>query len=1304
MELKIKTLARFTMPLFVAATLAACGSSDNTTPTPEGAVKAGDNEAVIYVMGDTVSRAASDMTLYVWNDAECKALDGDNIEGFATWDTGTSATASDDNGYYWVLPLVSQEADDCVHFIIRDGATQSPDLKLEFSKIADRQAFVSPDYSILDNPDDLPPVALEGIKGAFIDATTIALETVRGDSFELHYLLDGGFKLDETGGFASTSTQVIILTEKEMPAGVAKRYGNYKALDFTLPEGVALDTLLQGQLVVLAKDAEGKVISATGVQLAPVLDAVYATGDTGAQKETLGAVVNGTAATFKLWAPTAKNVALYLYDADLAQIGEAVAMTRKANGTWETAEVADVVGKYYRYEVQVYHAALDNVETLQVTDPYSLSLSVNSKFSQVVDLETQAKPEGWDAQTIPTVERPEQLVIYETHLRDLTSAPNDGGTDALDGKYTAITETDRASVKQLTSLAENGMNIVHLMNLFDIATVDEDPAKHVELSDTVAKLCGLNASAAVCSGDQSVTLRDLLDSFDPASSEAQALMNDLRAYDSFNWGYDPFHYTTPEGSYATDAKGTVRIEEYRTLIKTLHAMGYRVVMDVVYNHTNSAGTDDKSVLDKIVPGYYQRLNASGSVENSTCCSNTATENIMMGKLMTDSLVTWAKEYKIDGFRFDLMGHQPKQLMVDSLAAVKAVDPDTYFYGEGWNFGEVQDDALFVQSTQANMAGTEIGTFSDRLRDAVRGGSPFDSQDQLRQNQGFATAGIWNEMQTDTAASTVKLRQDGDLIRVGMAGNLANFVILDQAGDTKRGQDVNYNGQKAGYTADPQENISYVSKHDNQTLWDNNMYKVDAGVTSAERAQMQILALSTNMLGQGIPFFHMGSELLRSKSMQRDSYDSGDWYNTVNYDMSSNNWNVGLPREDKDGANWPLIKTIIADANAAPTSADIEWTDARFKELLKIRTSSPLFSLATEADVKARVDFQNTGKDSVAGVIVMSIDDGTGVTDLDPAVDAIVTVINATNELQIIPVAGTTGFALHGALVEGTASFADGKFTVPALTTAVFVKAQGASQGTGLAVDNSTKDLSSIPPFGDESPYLRGITTWDAVDAMTFEADGVYTSTMTLDAGTYEFKIAAAEWSTFEYSSSDALVLGTPLALNGGGNISLTLDVNSVVSFKFDASDKSAATLTVTAVELQTCALLADSADAGPITDELAVRGAHSDWGWDSAYALSYKGNSTYQVALSGVDLSGGFKLAANTDNWDPQVFAGTTTAASAMVLDVEYDAIARIGTSAISDPGNNTLTLGAGNYVMSFVVTEFTDAAKVGAISTCEIK
>ena len=214
--------------------------------------------------------------------------------------------------------------------------------------------------------------------------------------------------------------------------------------------------------------------------------------------------------------------------------------------------------------------------------------------------------------------------------------------------------------------------------------------------------------------------------------------------DGFNWGYDPLHYTTPEGSYATDPDGPARTRQFREMVKGINRAGLRVVMDVVYNHTPAAGQDPKSILDRIVPGYYQRLDpATGAVETSTCCSNTATEHLMMGKLLVDSVLTWATQYKVDGFRFDLMGHQPKALMVrlrrelDALTRKRdGVDGERIFlYGEGWNFGEVADNARFVQASQLNMAGTGIATFSDRLRDAVRGGGPFDADPGV---QGFAS--------------------------------------------------------------------------------------------------------------------------------------------------------------------------------------------------------------------------------------------------------------------------------------------------------------------------------------------------------------------------------------------------------------------------------------------------------------------------------------------------------------------------------------------------------------------------------------
>jgi hypothetical protein len=226
------------------------------------------------------------------------------------------------------------------------------------------------------------------------------------------------------------------------------------------------------------------------------------------------------------------------------------------------------------------------------------------------------------------------------------------------------------------------------------------------------------------------------------------------------------------------------------MVQSLNQTGLRVVMDVVYNHTNAAGQADKSVLDRIVPGYYHRLLDDGTVANSTCCANTATEHAMMEKLMVDSIVTWARDYKVDGFRFDLMGHHSKANMLAVRAALDeltlaedGVDGSKiYVYGEGWNFGEVANNARFVQATQLEMDGTGIGTFNDRLRDAVRGGGPFDG-DQ-RQNQGFGS-GLYtdpNEFQSMSPADQkARLLLLQDQIKAGLTGNLKDFEFVDWTG-------------------------------------------------------------------------------------------------------------------------------------------------------------------------------------------------------------------------------------------------------------------------------------------------------------------------------------------------------------------------------------------------------------------------------------------------------------------------------------------------------------------------------------------
>ncbi len=522
-------------------------------------------------------------------------------------------------------------------------------------------------------------------------------------------------------------------------------------------------------------------------------------------------------------------------------------------------------------------------------------------------------------------------------------------------------------------------------------------------------------------------------------------------------GYDPFHFTTPEGSYSTDPDGATRIVEFREMVQSLNQMGLRVVMDVVYNHTNASGQDEKSVLDRIVPGYYHRLNDKGQVESSTCCQNTASEHNMMEKLMVDSLVTWASEYKIDAFRFDLMGHHMKRNMLkvretlDSLSlAENGVDgKEIYMYGEGWNFGEVADNARGENATQLNMAGTGIGTFSDRLRDAVRGIGPFDSGPGLLDKQGFANGSYYDPNSYVTLTPDEQLDRlllQSDQIRVGMAGNLAGYQFVDRNGNLVTGSQVDYNGQPAGYTQDPQEDITYISAHDNQTLFDANIYAAPLATSMADRVRIQNVGLSTVILGQGVPFTHAGSDLLRSKSLDRDSYNSGDWFNKLDFSYQTNNFGVGLPVANRNQGDWPVMAPLLANPALVPGAGDIEMSTELYQELLGIRYSSPLFRLNTAAEIQDRVVFHNTGPDQVPGLIVMTVSDLVE-PDLDRAHEIFVVLINANDEAQSFAVSDLAGkeLALHLVQVNSvdelvkTASFdsATSTFNVPGRTTAVF---------------------------------------------------------------------------------------------------------------------------------------------------------------------------------------------------------------------------------------------------------------------------
>ncbi|UNU31153.1 pullulanase-type alpha-1,6-glucosidase [Aeromonas hydrophila] len=1302
----------------------------NVQPPAEQLV-AGPDQAVIALV-DTQTSAARGVTgpfanysLHLWNNDACSATAESGLN--AGWDDKVNTPAAADGfGPSWVVPLSKLEG--CINFIARNGDLANltgADMKVIFSDHPDRTvAIVAGKNEIFGSRAEAFTAAF-GVAGAsahLIDGNTLIWQGGKDKPHvRLYYTESGTIKANAEGVF---DFPYITLTPTSLTAEQQAKYPHLKdAAAFALPAGKDLKPLLKGELVAIGTDADGILQGATLVQSAGALDALYSEAAT---KLTYGAVVEGGNVTFRLWAPTAKSVKLALFDGQHKPLGERTMTLDEASGSWSVQGGSELVGKFYRYDIQVYHPVSRKLESYQVTDPYSLSLAMNSEFSQVVDLNDPAlKPEGWDSLKAPhSQQNPADITIYEAHVRDLTG--NDDSTPVEHrGKFLGLTDTDTAPVKHLQALAKSGVSHLHLLPVFDIATVNEDPAKVANISDDFGKLCQVNPEvlnskfAGYCSSGQTIeaVLGDLQGSDSKENPQVQELYGYLRGVDSFNWGYDPYHYTTPEGSYATNAEGSQRILEFREMVKAIKQnIGMNVVMDVVYNHTNEAGLGPKSVLDKIVPWYYQRLNPeTGSVENSTCCSNTAPEHAMFAKLMDDSLVTWARDYKIDAFRFDLMGHHPKDQMVQALAAVKQVNPEMYFYGEGWNFGEVQDDKRFVQATQKHLAGTGIGSFSDRLRDAVRGGSPFDGGDTIRKTQGFGNGALVDANEMDGVDRATALHQ-ADLVRLGMAGNLKDFILTDKDGMPKKGSDIDYNGQPAGYAQDPTEIQNYVDKHDNQTLFDNLIYKAPQG---ADLVRMQGVSLATAMLGQGIPFTHAGVELLRSKSMERDSYDSGDWYNRVDYTLADNNFDKGLPRKDKDGDNYPLIEKVLGK-HVKPSGADMATMVGFYQELAELRQSSRLLRLGSGAEVIKRVDFRNTGPDQEPGLIVMTVDDGINAgADLDPAIDGLVVMINATNAPQSIgdfrdgndqPIDLTSlqlSPAHHGGeSIARDAAVNGGTLTLGAWSAAVFVKPQSGAQGTGLPVGKKT-DLSTVPPFGDTAVYLKGfLNEWGNTNQMTFSSNFMYEFTTEVSSdklGTTNVKIADASWGPLNYGScnaGDKLVIGTPLTLCKGGdtgNIGLDLAKAGSYKFVFTAMNKDKPTLSVSFTEpVQSCKVL-DTVAGNPLGYNLFVKGELSGWAAQPQYQLSYKGMdgdlAIYQAAFN---YTGSTEFKVANEDWSKEYLlngGGAVTAETGYAI-------------GFSQPGsaNNSITLPQGLWSVLVKVDPAGTKAGTAVIQECSAK
>ena len=1034
----------------------------------EEPIQAGDNEAVIYMVarnGESNSLGNySGYSLHVWNDGNCDRA----AEVNSGWgDASITPDGEDEFGPYWKMPLKDGNTE-CINFIIRDehlSNMSGSDAKVDFVEIPDRTAsYVTGSPTAYDERGDAY-VKLFGVANAeahLVEGHTLIWDGAdSADEVRLYVELDGGFSPDSDNEY---NADYIVLKPTVLSAEVKAQFPHLADKQaYSIDKKIDMRPVIKAELAALAVDETGLVLNGTKVQPAGAFDQLFAKH---AQKVDFGATVKGRHTTFNVWAPSAQNVVAVLFDSNKEEIGRLQMKYKEKSGVWSLKTNKAPSGTYFRYLVDVFHPVSGKVESYQVTDPYSLSLSMNSEFSQVIDLDDPAlKPKGWDDLQRPIDQsNPAQFVIYESHVRDF-SAQDESTADNARGKFVAFTQQDSVPVQHLKSLSENGVTHLHLLPIFDIATINEDPNQVANIEDSFAKLCDVNTDvktskfSGYCSSDLKIAevLAEVKQDDSPENPVVQELNRYVSDVDSFNWGYDPFHYTVPEGSYSTNPDGPQRILELREAVMSIkNDIGMNVVMDVVYNHTNSAGPEARtSVLDKLVPWYYQRLNpVTGNVENSTCCSNTAPERAMFEKMISDSLVVWSRDYKIDSFRFDLMGHHPLDQMQRSLLEVQKVDPNTYFYGEGWNFGEVENDALFVQATQPNLGGTGIGSFSDRLRDAVRGGSPFDSKEGIRKTQGFGNGAYVQPNEISDVTKETALHY-ADLTRLGMAGNLKDFKMIDSTGAVITGEQLDYNGAPAGYAVDPTEIQNYVSKHDNQTLWDNNQYKIGYPVTAEERVRMQAVSLATAMLGQGMPFTHMGSELLRSKSMQRDSYDSGDWYNLVDFTLNDNNWDKGLPRKDKDGDNYELIEQVITSAgdNAQPSHEDMANMVEYFKELALLRKSYPMISLGTGEEVKNRVDFQNTGSTQTPGLIVMSIDNGVASgADLDSKLDGLVVVINASPTEQEINLAKELSLSPYHTS-DLTSDVTDGDIAkVPAWTPAVFeIKRENGVRGTGIPV-------------------------------------------------------------------------------------------------------------------------------------------------------------------------------------------------------------------------------------------------------------
>lgn len=509
----------------------------------------------------------------------------------------------------------------------------------------------------------------------------------------------------------------------------------------------------------------------------------------------LGAVYSPKMTRFKVWAPEAESVKLNLYkQGEGDNLIDQHIMKKSANGTYVFEKQGDCNGIYYTYTV------VNHGEEQEAVDPYTKAAGVNGQRGMVINL-AKTNPQGFELDGYRNPEHITDAIIYEGSVRDFTMDESSGVFH--NGKFLGLTEANTTNhfgeATALDYISDLGITHVQILPAFDFETVDEKNQK------------------------------------------AQ-----------YNWGYDPDNYNVPEGSYAVSPyDGAVRIQEMKQMVLALHSRGIGVIMDVVFNHTYRR---DDSNLQKIVPGYYYRSDETGYTNGSGCGNEVASDRPMVQKLIVDSLIYWAKEYHIDGFRFDLMGVLDIDTMNVIAERLKEIRPDIYLYGEGWNGGpsSLAEEKRAFKASAKKMPG--IGMFNDDIRDTIKGSVFYD--DHL----GFVNGGTHLE----------------NALRYGITGAVAHPQV-----------DYDAYGSKP-WAKEPGQSINYVSCHDNYTLWDK--LSVSCPEASEEKKKaMNRLCAAIVFTSQGVPFIQAGEEFLRSKPLPEkkgfaeNSYNMPDAVNSIKWD-------------------------------------------------------------------------------------------------------------------------------------------------------------------------------------------------------------------------------------------------------------------------------------------------------------------------------------------------------------------------------------------------------------------------------------